>query len=132
MLVTVNSEGEDREMRERGESGREGAGLRYCLGERGELFLGRKQRATPWRDWSQLGFSSHYIYSALDIGPRNSSGLGQNFAASVNRVTEVVLLHCPPRLMLNRGGCWAGCPTTNNRGGQPAQSPRRPFFKRLG
>jgi hypothetical protein len=43
--------------------------------------------------------------------------------ALINILTEVGNLNEPP--------CWAGCPATNNQGGQPAQPPRRPFGKRL-
>jgi hypothetical protein len=63
--------------------------------------------------------------------------------ASVNRFTEAVMLQYPPRLsrryftmpasvnrFTDQGGCWLGCPTSNNRGGQLGRPPLRLFWKR--
>jgi hypothetical protein len=65
-----------------GESGREGTGEEWCLG-------GAMVRL--------LGFLSHYIYLALDIGPENSCGLGLNFGGRLyrrpSRLTVLVNRH---------------------------------------
>jgi hypothetical protein len=69
----------------------------------------------------------------MDQTPQLISCFGTN--ASVNVLTEAIalgqlpqFLSCLrlPRLSINRGGCWFGCPALNNRGRLPAQPPRSP------
>jgi hypothetical protein len=47
------------------------------------------------------------------------------------RIIRINSLHCPPRLSINRGGCWPSCPASNNRGGQPGRPPQSPIWKHL-
>ena len=82
----------------------------------------------------KLGFCARGIYimnllSGLDglFGPYIYRGGPYNVTTSVNVLTETVRLGQPPQLIdinrdgfvTDRGGCWPGYPTSNNRGVQP-------------
>jgi hypothetical protein len=61
-------------------------------------------------------YQAHMGFFSRQTGTSTILLGGQPYGtASINvALTEVVSLHCPPRLSINQGGCWPSCPASNN------------------